>query len=50
MTVNRWIATQLEESLTSNWSPEFLAAAGSIPDLEIDEIAYGKDALREDLA
>jgi len=50
--VSKWVANQVEKAVETSWSPEFLAAAGSIPDFPgLEELrkGYGKDALRESL-
>jgi hypothetical protein len=50
--MSKWVASQVEKAVETSWSPEFLAAAGSIPDFpEIEELrkGYGKDAPRESL-
>ena len=50
--LSKWVANQVEKAVETSWSPEFLAAAGSIPDFpEIEELrkGYGKDAPRESL-
>lgn len=50
--VSKWVAMQVENAVATSWSPEFLAAAGSMPDFpEVDELrkGYGKDVPRERL-
>jgi hypothetical protein len=50
--MSKWVAGQVEKAIESSWSPEFLAAAGSVPDFpEIEELrkGYGEDVPRESL-
>jgi hypothetical protein len=48
--VSRWIAREIERSLTGTWPQEVLDAAGALPDFpplwEIRK-GYGKDARRD---
>jgi len=48
--VSRWIASQLERSLSDTWPKGVLDAAGALPEFpSLEEIrkGYGKDATRE---
>lgn len=48
--VSRWIAAQVQRSLSDTWPPAVLDAAGAFPDFpDLNEIrkGYGKDARRE---
>ena len=50
--VSRWIAGQIQRSLSGAWPQEVLDAAGAIPDFPgLEEIrkTHGKDAARERL-
>ena len=50
--MSKWIANQIETAVKTSWSPEFLEAAGSVPDFpELDELrkGYGSDVRRENL-
>ena len=50
--MSKWVASQVEKAVETSWSPEFLAAAGSLPDFpDVEELrrGYGKDAPRESL-
>jgi hypothetical protein len=50
--MSKWIANQVVKSVQTSWSPEFLAAAGSLPDFpDIGELraGYGRDVPRESL-
>jgi hypothetical protein len=48
--VSRWIAREIERSLSATWPPEVLEAAGALPDFpslrQIRE-GYGKDTPRD---
>ncbi|HXP83151.1 MAG TPA: hypothetical protein VN841_00435 [Bryobacteraceae bacterium] len=48
--VSRWIAAQVQRSLSDTWPQRVLDAAGAFPDFpELNQIrkGYGKDAPRE---
>jgi hypothetical protein len=48
--VSRWVAAQVQRSLSDSWSQRVLDAAGAFPDFpELNQIrkGYGKDAPRE---
>jgi hypothetical protein len=50
--MSKWVAGQVEKAVETSWSPEFLAAAGSMPDFpEVEELrrGYGEDVPREGL-
>jgi hypothetical protein len=49
--LSRWIADRVRSSVESGWSPDFLDAAGSLPDFPpADSLrsGYGPDAPREE--
>ncbi len=50
MSVSKWVAERVIQSIETSWSPEFLALAGAFPDLpDAAELrkGYGKDVPRE---
>jgi hypothetical protein len=50
--VSRWIAVQIQHSLSDTWPKGVLDAAGALPEfptLEKIRKGYGKDAVRETL-
>jgi hypothetical protein len=52
ISVSKWVAERVTESVRDSWAPEFLALAGAFPDFpDAAELrrGYGKDAPREDL-
>ena len=52
VSISKWIADQVSQSVETSWPPEFLALAGAFPDfpdaVELRK-GYGKDVLRESL-
>lgn len=52
MSVSKWVAERVIQSIETSWSPEFLALAGAFPDFpDAAELrkGYGKDVPRESL-
>ena len=50
--MSKWVATQVEKAVDTSWPPEFLAAAGSMPDFpDLEELrkGYSEDVPRESL-
>jgi hypothetical protein len=50
--LSRWVADQVLRSVESNWSREFLDAAGAVPDFpDVNSLrtGYGSDSAREEL-
>jgi len=50
ISMSKWVAGQVEKAVETGWSPEFLAAAGSMPDFpDVEELrkGYGEDVPRE---
>jgi hypothetical protein len=50
VSTSKWIASQVEKAVQTSLPPEFLAAAGSMPDFPtLEELrkGYGEDAPRE---
>lgn len=46
--LSRWLADLVESNVREDWPDEFLALAGSMPELaEQEEMRYGSDAPRE---
>lgn len=46
--LSRWLADLAEASVTDKWPTEFLALAGSMPDLaEPESMSFGNDTARE---
>ena len=46
--LSRWLADLVESNVRGEWPEEFLALAGSMPDVgEPEEMNYGSDAARE---
>ena len=52
LSVSKWVADRVTESLKTAWPPEFLALAGAFPDFpDAGELrkGYGEDLPRESL-
>jgi len=52
VSVSKWVADQVTQSVNTTWPPEFLALAGSFNDFpETGQLrkGYGKDVRREKL-
>jgi hypothetical protein len=52
LSVSKWVADRVTESVNTSWPPEFLALAGAFPDFpDASELrkGYGEDAPRESL-
>jgi hypothetical protein len=52
VSVSKWVADRVTKSVETSWPPEFLALAGSFPDLpDAGELrkGYGEDIPRESL-
>jgi len=52
LSVSKWVAERVTQSVETSWPPEFLALAGAFPDFpDAGELrkGYGEDAPRESL-
>lgn len=52
VSVSRWVAERVSQSVEKSWPPEFLALAGAFPDFpDGDDLrkGYGEDVPRESL-
>ena len=52
VSISKWIADQVTQSVETSWPPEFLALAGAFPDFpDAGELrkGYGADVPRESL-
>jgi hypothetical protein len=52
VSVSKWVANRVSESVQTSWPPEFVALAGAFPEFPAaDELrkGYGKDVPRESL-
>jgi hypothetical protein len=52
VSVSKWVAVRVAQSVETSWPPEFLALAGAFPDFpDADELrrGYGEDVPREGL-
>ena len=52
VSISKWIADQVTQSVETSWPPEFLALAGAFPDFpDAGELrkGYGEDVPRESL-
>ena len=52
VSVSRWVADRVSQSVEKSWPPEFLALAGAFPDFpDADDLrkGYGEDVPRESL-
>ncbi len=52
VSVSKWVANRVSESVQTSWPPEFVALAGAFPEFPAaDELrkGYGEDVPRESL-
>jgi hypothetical protein len=52
VSISKWVADRVSQSVVTSWPPEFLALAGAFPDFpDADDLrkGYGEDVPRESL-
>ena len=52
VSISKWVADRVRQSVETSWPPEFLALAGAFPDFpDADDLrkGYGEDVPRESL-
>ena len=52
VSISKWVADRVSQSVKTSWPPEFLALVGTFPDFpDADDLrkGYGKDVQRENL-
>jgi hypothetical protein len=52
ISISKWVAERVSQSVETSWPPEFLALAGAFPDFpDADDLrkGYGEDVPRESL-